>query len=1451
MANTTKPWYKTWKVGVLIFVILLIVGVVVWGALTNWQFIESKPDTVDDDTTVGLKKTSVNVTILPAKSELKSGDIIKAEPTAGYSSEYSHSLLDSNDREIKVDISKPVETFGLLDKSLYKFVVYKNGVVEAKRVYIFVATQKNAASNLRTADFTKFVSNEPVKDLPSLSTEVTGQVVTQQPRLDVVKGTPMRIPFSSSDLDMIAYTMRLQYRRRPVDSNDSQEWTDVAENEYVLLKTERVVVWTPSVDLTDSEVRTGFVKLGSSDVWMNGNNTIQIQYPVSQVVQNTTVTTALLVHATTNQFATSVLYTNNVYRFVLVDSNRSNTYKYYIDSDLDSFTSVADSERVYIDPKYNGKKIRIKAIDQNSNVVYAVSSDTSAFWYTVGTEMFFVNTELDLDKYKTCYSINKTMFISIPVTVYGDPTKLALTFSYVYAADDTETTTAVDLEDNVYSWEEVYSSVSNYHDYMLHLSIDELPDNMVNYPFKIIATSATNSSKTPYYFRNSKALEPLAVNANSVDSYNVKQIVVNDQVGKGVPLAQNLSIRWVVDGVGTSVYNVGYRTDTGVVYIAKNYPGTTFNWKVPTELIDKVSSIDSKLSISLFVTPVSLATLSTSYMAGLVRNVYLCDVTATQNLFYSMYGTQVSKPDALPVLYSLYGRDTKKVQAASKVVDDVVTYGNDRDFQLVTWSGYIKIDSSDTYQFRFQVVDDTASMIVDDVIVAESMIGTNTGEGKSVYLTEGYHKFSAMLFDHTSTEWLVPQMKKLGGEYADIPKTMYYYKSEDLTSRNILPTQLDLKSIQYTPYYAELKPYTTSESKRQVYYNDAVKMYVSVSWFGGEFVTLPLQMLDKSQVVIQFRASGVWNNVSSYTLFNDYFECNIPAWVSKSALQIRFVYGKYFQALSEFAIDLLDDNTWYLIDSEGKVLKRDNIVLPGSVVSVENKNYYTSVKTNVNTTTSYTIKLLNSEGTTVNSVKKVVPDVRSYFALYYAFPNDIDVNKTYTLVLNEGDSSEVTKINVYVGGSAKPLAHVSVKDAKEIKFNNIGQRLLRSYKSGHPGSVLAFRFRGLSTLPKTAAEVNLMEYSGIRLCTNFVNGRRTYYTMYKADDASSTLYQQALGSFYSVADGEPDSITYVLSVARSGVDKMCVTNWFHHGSWLGWEPYSYGSLNGPYLNGEVPVRTSIVDYEKDLYIKFFPGAVFDSVVLYEYTDEYTLGDNRIPVFSDKTNTNINEFAALLAFSSGTYFEDENTFSNAESAKNKYGLQKLAYFNFNNVSSGYATNEFTGVSYDIKDSANVNVGLIDDPSVIVDGNRAYFLLAISNDSTVTYYVNDTKIEEESINGSNVIRRKIFDNVKSGDKVKILINHTAGNAWFAAKYYWDGNIYYSKAGDTLINALNEEALNSVEVFSSRVDPATLLPDLGSHRHNIDFLISPYSQILWNAEGSAATLGVQKLRFEYVLA
>jgi hypothetical protein len=1112
---------------------------------------------------------------------------------------------------------------------------------------------------------------------------------------------------------------------------------------------------------------------------------------------------------------------------------------------------ISDINRIYIDPKHNGKKIRIKAIDQNSNVVYAVSSDTSAFWYTVGTDMYFVNAELDLDKYKLCYNINKTMYLSIPVTVYGDPTKLSLTFSYVYDSDGTESTTAVDLSDVVYSWEEVYSSVSNYHDYMLHLSIEKLPDNMVNYPFKIIATSATNSSKTPYYFKNSKSLEVLAVDANNIDSYNVKQIVVNDQVSKGTPLAQNLNLRWVVDGVGTSVYNVGYKNGDSTVYIAKNYPSTSLRWKVPTDLINKVSSSDSKLSFSVFVVPVSLVTESTSYLAGLVRNVYKCDVTATQNLFQQKYGTQTSQPDALPILYSLYGWDSNKVLDASKVVDNVVTYENARDFQLITWSGYIKIDVADTYQFRFQVVDDTASMKIDDVIVAESSIGTNTGEGKPVYLTEGYHKFAVILFDYTSIEWLVPQMKTASTDYADIQKTVYYYKTEDLKARNIMPTQLDLKSIQYTPYYAELKPYTLSESKRQVYYNNSIKLYVNVSWFGGEFMALPLQMLDPTKVIIQYRTSGTWYNVTLFTLFNDYFECEIPASVSKSALQIRFVYGTYFQALSEFAIDLLDDGTWYLIDSEGKLMRQDNILAPGSVVSIENKNYYTSVKTNVNTTASYTLKLIDSEGTLVHSVKKVVPDVRSYFALYYAFPKDIDVNKMYTLSVNEGDSSEVTKFNVYVGGSVKPLAHVSVKDAKEIKFENIGKRLLRPYKSGHPGSMLAFRFRGLSTLPKTAAEVVLMDYSGIKLCTNFVNGRRTYYTRYRVDDASNIYYDQQEYSYYSVADGEPDSITYVLSVARSGADKMSVTNWFHHGSWVGWEAYSYGTLGGSYLVGDVPIRSSIVDYEKDLYIKFFPGAVFDSVVLYEYTDEYDVDENRNPLFKDKSNATIDEFATIIALQSSTYFENEDVYSNSGSSKNKYGLQKLAYFNFNNVASGYATNEFTGITYDIKDSANVNVGLIDDPSVIVDGNRAYFLFAISNESVVTYYVNDTKIQEEKISGGDVIRRKIFDNVKTGDKIKVLINHTSGNAWFVSKYYWDGKTYYSKTGDTLINAENEEALNSVEVFSSRVDPATLLPDWGSHRHNIDFLISPYSQILWNAEGSTTTLGVQKLRFEYVLA
>jgi hypothetical protein len=453
------------------------------------------------------------------------------------------------------------------------------------------------------------------------------------------------------------------------------------------------------------------------------------------------------------------------------------------------------------------------------------------------------------------------------------------------------------------------------------------------------------------------------------------------------------------------------------------------------------------------------------------------------------------------------------------------------------------------------------------------------------------------------------------------------------------------------------------------------------------------------------------------------------------------------------------------------------------------------------------------------------------------------------LVLNEGDLSEVTRFNVYLGGSAKPFAHVSVKEGKELLFDNIGQRLLRPYKKGNPSTMLTFRFRGLSTLPKTATEVVLMDYGGIKLCTNFVNNRRTYYTSYKS---GTTVYQQATGGYYTVADGEPDSITYVLSVARVGLDKMTVTNWFHRGMWYGWEAYSYGSLNGAYLSAEVPVNDSIVDYEKDFNIKFYPGAVFDSVVLYEYTDEYNFGLDRTPTFSDKYNASIDEMASVIAWGSATAFEQEDTYSNADGgAKNKYGLQKVAYFNFNNASSGYVTNEFTGVSYDVSDVANVNVGLIDDPSVVVDGNRAYFLVFTGNESTLTYYVNDTKIEEEKITGYPSVRRKIFDNVKSGDKIKILIDHTAGNAWFVTKYYWNGKTYYSKTGDTLINAATDEALNSIEVFSSRVDPATLLPDVGSFRHSVDYMVSPYAQILWNMEGSAATLGAQKLRFEYILA
>jgi hypothetical protein len=601
---------------------------------------------------------------------------------------------------------------------------------------------------------------------------------------------------------------------------------------------------------------------------------------------------------------------------------------------------------------------RVIAVDQLGHVVHAVSSDTTNYWFMVGTEMFFVNTDLDLDKYKTCYSINKTLYLSVPVTVYGDPTKLSLTFSYVYAATDTESTTAVDLEDVVYSWEEVYSSVSNYHDYMIHLSIEKLPDNMVNYPFKIIATSATNSSKTPYYFKNSKSLENLAVSADNVNSYNVKQILVNDQAGKGVLLAQNLSIRWVVDGVGTSLYNIGYNDGASVVYIAKNYSGTSINWKVPSELIDKVSSTDSKSSIRLFVVPVVLATVSDSYYAGLMRSVYNCNQYLTQQLFAARSGYGGPLSSDLPALYSMFGNDGYRNAAASKVVTDVFTNGNEGDFLLMVWKGYIKIDVADTYRFKFASVDDAASFMIDNVIVAEGKLPTgyeaetNTYnyEGNPIYLTEGYHKLSVMLMDFVATETLQIQMKGTSGNYADIPKTMYYYKSDDLTGRVINQSNLDLKTMEYTPYYSELKPYTSSESKRQVYYNNAIKLYVNASWFGGEFMTLPLHMLDISKIVIQYRTSGTWLNVTSFTLFNDYFECSVPAGVSKSALQIRFVYGKYFQALTEFAIDLLDNGTWYLIDSEGRLLRQDNVMLPGSVVSIENKNYYDLVKANTNTT---------------------------------------------------------------------------------------------------------------------------------------------------------------------------------------------------------------------------------------------------------------------------------------------------------------------------------------------------------------------------------------------------------------------------------------------------------------------------------------------------------------------
>lgn len=1442
MANDKVPVYKKGWFWILVVVVLAIVAAVTAGVFTNWFGLANKGDNTDDiiDNT---NKESENVKILPESSELTSSDKINIKYTTGYSSVYSVSLLDSSDRVIEADLTKPLGEFGLSDKGLFKVVVYKNKIIEAQRVYIYVQSVF-ASSNLKTGDFTKFVSNEPVKDLPAISTSVTGQVVTQQPQLDVVKGAPMRIPFTISDLEMIAYTVKLQYRKRPVDSDDSQTWLDVADSEFVVLKTERVIVWTPTVDLTDSEVRTGTVKLGTTDVWMNEANTIQIKYPATQTAQNTTVTTALLVHSTTNQFATSVLYTNNVYKFVLVDSNSANTYTYYVEDANSVRTLIHDKDKIYVNPKYNGAKIRVIAVDQVGNVVYAVSSDTTNYWFTVGTEMFFVNTELDLDKYKTCYNVEKTMFLSIPVTVYGDPTKLSLTFSYVYAATDTESTTAVDLADVVYSWEEVYSSVSNYHDYMLHLSIEALPDNMVNYPFKIIATSSTNSSKTPYYFRNSNSLEGLAVNADNINSYNVKQIIVNDQVSKAVPLAQNLNIRWVVDGVGTSMYNIGYNiggSTSDVVYIAKNYIGTSINWKVPTTLIDKVNSSSSKNSFSLVIAPVAPKVTSTSYLTGLMLNTYACPTSVSDPTFAKYNGTSA----ALPSLYSQCGWEVNKIAAASKVVDDVITYSNVNDHTLRVWTGYIKIDTANTYTFRFQVVDDVASMMIDDAIVAESTYGVNVGEGKPIYLTEGYHRFSVMLYDYSSIEWLVPQMKTTG-EYADIPKTMYYYKTENLTARSIMTTQLDLKSMQYTPYYSELKPYTSEESKRQVYYNNAIKLYVSVSWFGGEFMTLPLQMLDLASIVIQYRVSGTWLNVTSLTLFNDYFECEIPSGVSKSALQIRFVYGTYFQALTEFAIDLLDNSAWYMVDSEGKLLRQDNVIKPGSVVTIENKNYYDLVKTNVNTTASYTLKLVNSEGTVVNSVKKYVPEVRSYFQLYYAFPKEIDVDKTYTLVLYEGDSTEVTRFNVYLGGVVMPFAHISVKASKEITFDNLNQRLLRPYKSGHPSTFLVFRFRPLSTLPKTAEEVVLMNYGGITLCTHFINGRRNYYTLYRSG-TNSLVYQQP-GAFYSVADGETDAFVYVLSVARTGTDKMSVSNWFHHGSWNGWESSSYGTLSGPYLSAEVPIRPSIVDYEKDFNIKFFPHAVFDSVLLYEFTNEYTLNATGDVVFNDKANQNIDELASLFAFGSRTMFEIEDTFSITSGAQNKYGWQKLAYFNFNNVASGYAKNEFTGVTYDISDVANVNLGLIDDPSVTVDGNRAYFMLISAGN--ITYYVNDTKVGG---GGGLVLNRQVFDDVKSGDKIKFVVDHKTNNAWFIAKYYWNGRTYYSKAGDTLYDATTEEKLNAIEVFSSRVNSATLLPDLGSFRHSMDYTVSPYAQVLWTVEGNveAGTVSAQKLRFEYVLA
>jgi hypothetical protein len=66
-----KPWYKTWRVGVLIFFVIVVVALVVSGALTNWWGTKTPANNDADPSGIGLMKTNNKDIILPDKSVRK------------------------------------------------------------------------------------------------------------------------------------------------------------------------------------------------------------------------------------------------------------------------------------------------------------------------------------------------------------------------------------------------------------------------------------------------------------------------------------------------------------------------------------------------------------------------------------------------------------------------------------------------------------------------------------------------------------------------------------------------------------------------------------------------------------------------------------------------------------------------------------------------------------------------------------------------------------------------------------------------------------------------------------------------------------------------------------------------------------------------------------------------------------------------------------------------------------------------------------------------------------------------------------------------------------------------------------------------------------------------------------------------------------------------------------